>query len=434
MKDILSNDWLDDFFQPIDNGILNRRESSTIEFKTDFEWSIKEKKAAYAKTIAAFANTKGGYLIFGIGKKPHKVEGCQNFERVDIAEITDYLQSCFHCEIIVQKSTYIIGERTIGILAVNESTDKPVICIKNQQNSKNEFILREGIIYYRYSGKSCDIRSGDLINLINSAKELINQKWISALSKISSVGISNIGVLDTQSGLLKINDSKFLLDERLLKDLRVVDKYSEKIDGEPAVKIIGNIEDSARIINRNKTIEEFEIIQEYLERSRNYDYGSILERIPNLGSYTYPFNYFLQSVNKTIDHYTIDLLSKPKFNDQTPFIHKMLKRHSEWLDRRKKQVPISERGRIAKKRLKYYTDLKVKQAHSIIDKDNVKDGDIKAFCEAILHVDSEHFDLIYIRSIVLKIFKKHYSKTDIAKSIREACCSIDILEYGLYSI
>lgn len=48
-------------------GHIKARESSTNEFKEAFNWSC---KADYAKTMAAFANNKGGFLIFGIKDTP----------------------------------------------------------------------------------------------------------------------------------------------------------------------------------------------------------------------------------------------------------------------------------------------------------------------------------------------------------------------------
>lgn len=41
---------------------LITRESGWIEFKQSFSWA---NKAEYARTIAAFANSRGGYFVFG---------------------------------------------------------------------------------------------------------------------------------------------------------------------------------------------------------------------------------------------------------------------------------------------------------------------------------------------------------------------------------
>lgn len=46
--------------------IMNR-EGATIEFKESYNHAG---MAQYFKTIAAFANNSGGYIIFGVGEKP----------------------------------------------------------------------------------------------------------------------------------------------------------------------------------------------------------------------------------------------------------------------------------------------------------------------------------------------------------------------------
>ena len=54
---------------------LISRESSTLEFKESFNASALYK---YAKTMAAFANKDGGYIIFGVKDKPRTVVGLNN--------------------------------------------------------------------------------------------------------------------------------------------------------------------------------------------------------------------------------------------------------------------------------------------------------------------------------------------------------------------
>lgn len=424
-RHMISQQWVDEFFEPIDPaGILKRKEGQTIEFKLTFEWSNNELKAAYLKTIAAFSNCKGGYLIFGVDKSPHKIVGCSGFEEVDIAHIVDAIQRYFHCEIPIEKESVEVSGKEIGIIAVHECPGKPSICIKDAQNSKNQHVLREGLIYYRYAGKSSEIKSGDLINLIEAAKEKINQKWISTLSQISNAGISNIGVVNTETGLLKLHDSSFLINEELLRDLKVVDTYSEKSDGAPAVRIVGAIDGPARIIKQNKTIEEFEIIQEFLERRGGFDYRSILERIPNFPSFVYPFFFFLDKADLKREELIKLLLAKPKFSVETPFIKKMLNGYDIWLAKRKKESPLSSSGSIAPKRLRY---LEIIKANGKYKAGN--DNNDKAFCEAFFHLDKDDFDSVSARGYLLDIFKASYSKAPIAKAIREACCAIDILEY-----
>ena len=51
---------------------LISRESSWLEFKESFGW---HSLAKYLKTSAAYANTKGGYIVFGVADRPHILKG-----------------------------------------------------------------------------------------------------------------------------------------------------------------------------------------------------------------------------------------------------------------------------------------------------------------------------------------------------------------------
>jgi len=55
-----------------DRGYLKNRESSTMKFKENFNLSNMQR---YTKTMEAFANNKGGHLLFGIKDSPRKLIG-----------------------------------------------------------------------------------------------------------------------------------------------------------------------------------------------------------------------------------------------------------------------------------------------------------------------------------------------------------------------
>ena len=96
MIEILTDDWLENFFNAVnDDLILKRRESHCIEFKQQFDWENKKAKAKYAKSMAAFANHRGGAIFFGIKDTPHKIIGIQNYDSVDDADITNFLSEIF---------------------------------------------------------------------------------------------------------------------------------------------------------------------------------------------------------------------------------------------------------------------------------------------------------------------------------------------------
>src|SRR3989338_9722139 len=104
---------------------ITARESSWLEFKEALNWLSKDK---YAKSMVAFANCKGGYLIFGVKNLTRKLVGLQsnNFEYTDEAKITGYLNSIFSPEIEYEKFTAQVKGKTVGVISVAQLKSKPI--------------------------------------------------------------------------------------------------------------------------------------------------------------------------------------------------------------------------------------------------------------------------------------------------------------------
>lgn len=171
--------------------LLTSRESNGLEYKESFNWS---ERADYAKTIAAFANCKGGYLIFGVSNSPKKLVGLRsnNFDQLDEAVITGFLNSIFSPEILYEKVSLTIRETNVGLLYIHESTNKPVVSIKDAGS------VQEACIYYRYHGKTEKIKFPELQRLITEIKERETKAWQETLKKIARIGIPVSVAKDTK--------------------------------------------------------------------------------------------------------------------------------------------------------------------------------------------------------------------------------------------
>lgn len=155
------------------SSIVNRlisRESGQLEFKESFNWFSKDK---YAKSMAAFANNGGGFIIFGVKDQPRELVGLQsnNFEITDEATITSYLNNVFSPEIIFEKFIIEIQSKNVGVLYTHRASHKPVMC------SKNDNELKESDIYYRYNAKSERIKYPELKLLLDQIKAEENKIW-----------------------------------------------------------------------------------------------------------------------------------------------------------------------------------------------------------------------------------------------------------------
>ncbi len=147
----------------IDNE-LNIIETDIIECKELFE---NDSFSKYVKHIAALANRKGGYIIFGVKDGSYEIAGieAEKFERYDQAKIVDTMTNAFGHVLQFTMKSHMINGKTIGVFYVLPFDKKPVMFIKDSGPA------REGDIYYRYPGSSRRIKPSDLNAIIDERIE-----------------------------------------------------------------------------------------------------------------------------------------------------------------------------------------------------------------------------------------------------------------------
>jgi Putative DNA-binding domain len=215
---------------------LITRESTTVEFKQSFH-----KKSAkwdeYCKTMASFANAKGGCLVFGVGDKPHNLLGMLNdhFEDFDPAELTVLLNARFSPEIHWSKKIYEIGSKCFGLIYVEESEFKPVIAISNGGNT-----FSEAEIHYRYRGRSEKIKYPELRQIIEDNRQREQELWMRHLRRIASIGVHNAAIFNPEDGTVTGKAGTFVIDQQLLPKLNFIREGEfRETEGTPAIKVVG---------------------------------------------------------------------------------------------------------------------------------------------------------------------------------------------------
>lgn len=233
---------------------LNSRESGWLEFKESFNWSSKSK---YSKSMAAFANNRGGFIIFGVKNNPRDLVGLQNnnFEDTDEAKLSEYLNSVFSPEINFDKFTATVKRNKIGILHIYQSNNKPIICIKSDLD------VKEAEIYYRYNARSEKIKYPELIKLIEYIKEKERKEWMEHIERISKIGSSNAAVLDTIKGDIKGRGGTLVIDKKLLPKLKFIKEGNLKERGFPTLRLIGDVKPV--IMTGYKTFADKEIAPKF---------------------------------------------------------------------------------------------------------------------------------------------------------------------------
>ena len=242
------------------SGNLKSRESNTVEFKESFN---KNSTAKYAKTMAAYANNRGGYIIFGVKDNPREVVGLKNnnFENLNQEQFTDAVNSLFAPAIDWECGTFLIRaekaitgsvgemetkviEKEIGWLYTKQAENKPIIAQKADSGEK----ITSGDVFYRYRARSEKIKYAEMSHIVEdrAAKEregLLKLFEIIRKNETANLGIINYsnGKITTPYGVDVAFDRKLVA--QVLKKAKFIKEgsFNETI-GIPVIKVTGNID------------------------------------------------------------------------------------------------------------------------------------------------------------------------------------------------
>jgi predicted HTH transcriptional regulator len=148
---------------------VTARESKHREFKQAF---VQNDFSDYTKTLAAFGNASGGYILFGVSDKPRRIVGAG--EIVDEARWADRLRDDFDPEIAIATKVYSLGSLNVFGVAVEPLPHRPIVCKRSRSKqvpgkdgkARDIEVIREGAIYYRYSAQTRFIGYPELMHLM----------------------------------------------------------------------------------------------------------------------------------------------------------------------------------------------------------------------------------------------------------------------------
>jgi hypothetical protein len=229
--------WLSAILSQLDENVcICNEKAQSVEFKESFNLA---NLAEYARTMAAFANNSGGYLVLGVRDTPREIVGLTSdrFAEVDPAEISTRLNQLLDPALIWRSGTVDHKQKCLGYIHVAEARRKPVVC----RQTKNP--LREGAVYYRYPGETKEIRYSELATILEQDRLATDNKWIGLLSQIATVGIDNSAVLNLESGEVSGPRGAMFIPAELLPRLQFVreGQFVEKM-GAPTLKLIGEVQ------------------------------------------------------------------------------------------------------------------------------------------------------------------------------------------------
>lgn len=191
------------------------------------------------KTIAAFANNKGGYFVFGVENGSFNVVGLPDdkFEKYDLNKLNQNIRDQLGIGLEIQTAIRQINGKKVGIVYIGPAHTKPVIFIHSGGD------VAQGHIYYRYPGEDRLISPTDLQRLIEERMQQLSQTILSKhLANIMRFGIENAAVMNLATGEIDGKAGSFLIDEALLPQISFV-KDGEFVErsGAPTLKLIGEV-------------------------------------------------------------------------------------------------------------------------------------------------------------------------------------------------
>ena len=294
-------------FKITNNRVIELKEGILHEFKESFNWAGREQ---YARVMASFANSSGGYLIFGI-KDDGSFIGLSNynFENRDPADISLYLNSVFSPAIVWEKLVCEYDGYKIGIIEVKEADEKPIISHKNGQE------IKEGDILYRYTGQTEKIRYPELKSIIEKEKRKYGERLLNGLKMIVEKGPDTVKLLDLDE-LKDLRGGKLYVIDSKPSDLEVkVREVSESgTSDDIGLKII-SIEGKAIPIPVTEfaNISSELIVYSFLDRElpRNHDPRGFVERLPYETSGLVPVYFFIKKASMSIEE-ALQIIKKAK--------------------------------------------------------------------------------------------------------------------------
>lgn len=247
-------DYVRTILQLRDDGSVYRRESQTLEFKEAFNYAG---LAEYFRDFAAFANNKGGWLIFGVKDRPKRVlvglnnKSAEQLDKLDPEKITGFLLDDFSGNISWEFDIIEVDGLTYGIFRIDEALIKPIICKKDESTE-----LKNGEVYFRYGGRTQKIQYPELEAIINHRIERHNSQWMDLMNKIAKAGPQNAAIIDVEKGLIEKDNSQILvIDDNLAQGIKWIKEGEfNETTGAPTLKLIGEVQpvDTVEVIRKER--------------------------------------------------------------------------------------------------------------------------------------------------------------------------------------
>jgi Putative DNA-binding domain len=217
------------------------RERRDLEFKQTCDENTRK---SCLKTIAAFANTGGGRIVFGVTDTPRHICGVDPGTFPDEAELDDFVSRHLSPIPDIRVEEFEIQGLTVCVICVAAMNKPPVIAVRDCQTSgaRNKTVLQQGIVYNRRAGKTQPASSDEFRLMLERRDQAIQAAVLSIFDRARSIGFDRVSVADFSNFKSPGDNVTLYLPEEAARNLNIIDRARLVQDsGAPAYEIKGKI-------------------------------------------------------------------------------------------------------------------------------------------------------------------------------------------------
>lgn len=314
---------LSPMFQQDANGIWRFKFGETDQHECKESFGFKHGDQ-WLKAIAALANNRGGYIFLGVKDKDttpidgldksYAVVGLKDtvFQDADPAEFAKKIKAVLDPTPRYQTATIQIDGKSIGVIHVEQHPSRPVIasCSINDK-------IKEGDIYFRYTGQSVRIKYSDLRAILDDRDRQARKDVLPMVERLLALGPTRALVADLESGILGDGKQQIVIDQVLVDQIKFIREGDfNQADGAPALKLIGEVttigsenEQPTKLI-RDKVGED-DILRNFLEQQKVQMPEAYIRQGIDLQRKWLPIFYYLNQIGTTATDLA-DKLAKEK--------------------------------------------------------------------------------------------------------------------------
>lgn len=154
----------DDKIQKIKNLKISS-ETTDLDYKEVFSIKETKDKVEFVKDILAFANSKGGYIIYGVNKNAEWVGlDERSDDKIDDADLANIFDNYIDGEISILSNTVEIDSNFFFVIYVNSTKSNEILSFKKDgqyskkswgnKSAKNVTVFNKGDVYCRRGSRS----------------------------------------------------------------------------------------------------------------------------------------------------------------------------------------------------------------------------------------------------------------------------------------